>query len=377
MSHPRWLRPVDELLGPVRTAERLRVAILGPVKLSLGPPFGGGLEAHTWHLAAGLRDRGHQVTLFGPDAPEGVALVRSPTWSPPASGRRDISAGPEAVVSELHAQLAAIRRVASGVDDFDVVHDNSGHHLPSAMAGLCTTPTTVTLHTPPTPWMASALALGGAELAAVVTVSRHCARAWADTVQCDEVIPNGVDLDLWAPAVTPRTGAVWLGRIVPEKGPHLAIQAARRAGVALRLAGPIHDVAYFDEVIAPELGNGVTHEGHLLPTELAEMVRSAAVTLVTSVWDEPFGQVVAESLACGTPVAGFASGALPEIVTDDVAVLVPAGDLDGLAAAIPEAMARSAVECRRFAVEHFALERMVASYEGLLASRVRSGQRSA
>lgn len=363
--------------GPRPGSGRLRIAMLGPVKLALGPPFGGGLEAHTWHLAAGLSQRGHDVTLFGPDAPPGVSLVRSTCWVPPAAGRRDISAGPDAVLSENHAHLVALRRVMSDEDRFDVVHDNSGHHLPVSLAGLLPVPMTATLHTPPTSWMESALCLGASNLASVVTVSDHCARSWRDTIVCDEVIHNGVDTDLWQPTVGPRDGAVWLGRLVPEKGPHLAIAAARRAGTCLRLAGPIHDLDYFDTAIAPTLGPDVTYEGHLGSEDAAALMRSAAVTLVTSMWDEPFGQVVAESLASGTPIAGFASGALPELVTSEVGVLVPPGDVEALARAIGVAAERTAPDCRRRAMEHFSLDRMLARYEDLFASTTESARRSA
>lgn len=356
---------------------RLRIAIIAPVKLALGPPFGGGLEAHTWHLAGGLAERGHDVTLFGPDAPPGVRLVRSPRWVPPEAGRRDISTGPDAVLSEHHAHLDAFRRIMGGALRFDVVHDNSGHHLPVALAGLLSTPLTTTLHTPPTSWMASSLCLAAQDIAAVVTVSHHCARSWEETIRCDEVIHNGVDTELWQPAVGHRRGAVWLGRLVPEKGPDLAIAAACRAGVSLRLAGPIHDDGYFEKSIEPRLGPTVSYEGHLGPAEAAELLRSAEVSLATSMWDEPFGQVVAESLASGTPVAGFASGALPEIVADEVGVLVPPGDVGLLADAIHAARRRSAGDCRRWAVEHFSIGRMLERYERLFVSRLEPGRRSA
>lgn len=355
----------------------LRIAVLGPVKLSLGPPFGGGLEAHTWHLAGGLAERGHQVTLFGPDAPPGVSLIPSERWIPPEAGRRDISTGPDAVLSENHAHLHACRMIMTGEHPFDVVHDNSGHHLPVALAGLLPVPFTTTLHTPPTSWMASSMALGAADVAGIVTVSHHCARAWQRTARCDQVIHNGVDTDVWHQAVGPRHGAAWLGRMVPEKGPHLAIAAARQAGFALRLAGPIHDDAYFREAIEPFLDRDIVYEGHLDSAGAAELLRTAEVTLVTSMWDEPFGQVVIESLASGTPVAAFASGALPEIIDGDVGVLVEPGDVSALSDALAQARTRSNATCRRRAVEQFSLESMLDRYEYLFESQARSGRRSA
>ncbi len=102
----------------------------------------------------------------------------------------------------------------------------------------------------------------------------------------------------------------------------------------------------------------------------AELVAGAAVSLVTPTWPEPFGLVVAESLACGTPVAGFASGALPELVDDEVARLVPEGDVAALAEAAVEAAALDARACRRVAEERFGLDRMIADYERTLVAQV-------
>ncbi|GAA0270363.1 hypothetical protein GCM10010302_04920 [Streptomyces polychromogenes] len=115
------------------------------------------------------------------------------------------------------------------------------------------------------------------------------------------MVHNGIDLRRW-PAGTGGGDLVWYGRIVPEKGPALAIAAAE-AGVALTLAGPVADHRYFRDHVAPRLGGRIRYAGHLRRRELAALVGSARATLVTPCWDEPYGLVVAESLACGTPVA--------------------------------------------------------------------------
>ncbi len=109
---------------------------------------------------------------------------------------------------------------------------------------------------------------------------------------------------------------------MPEKGPHLAAEAAVKTGIELQLAGPLPDVAYFKEQVEPWLGDRVRYIGHLTAEELARVVGQASVSVVTPVWEEPFGLIVAESMACGTPVAGFARGALPELVGRTGGVLV-------------------------------------------------------
>ncbi|WCO68239.1 glycosyltransferase [Iamia majanohamensis] len=342
--------------------------MIASVRFSAGPPFAGGLEAHSWHLAAGLRARGHEVTLFGPEAPPGCRARPVPaSWRPSAAARQDLSMLPDQVVADHHGYLQVVRDLARQ-DDFDVIHNNSAHYLPLASAPILRAPLVSTLHTPPTPWLESALALGGSEVGHLVSVSRSNAARW-DVAQPVEVIPNGVDCATWRPHGGRRSGAVWTGRIVTEKAPHLAIAAARRCGTTIDLAGPVHDPTYFEEVIRPSLGPAVRYHGHLGQEACAELVASAEVSLVTPTWPEPFGLVVAESLACGTPVAGFAAGALPELVDEEVGRLVPEGDVAALARALPEAAALDAVTCRRVAEARFGLDRMVAAYDRTLAAQ--------
>lgn len=341
----------------------LRIGLIGSVRFPHRPPFAGGLEAHTWMLAEGLRDRGHRVTVFGTDAPPGCAVreVRV-DWTPSESARADISTVPVEVVSEHHAYLQIMRTLALREVEVDVVHNNSTHLIPASMAALVPVPVVTTLHTPPTPWLESALALREPRTSHVVSVSHANAAQWVPGT-VDEVIGNGVDTTVWRPRDDVRPdGAAWFGRLVPEKAPHLAIDAARVAGIELDLAGPVHDRRYFDQEIAPRLGVDVRYVGHLSPEGCARLVAGSEVCIVTPVWAEPFGFVVAEALACGTPVAGFASGAVPELVDAEVGRLAPAGDVLQLAAAILEARKLDRGTCRRHALARFSLDTMVDRY---------------
>ncbi|MDV7269190.1 glycosyltransferase, partial [Rhodococcus oxybenzonivorans] len=141
--------------------------------------------------------------------------------------------------------------------------------------------------------------------------------------------------------------------------------AARRAGFPIVLAGPISDAEYFDRMIRPRLGPEVTYLGHLAQPELAAAIGGAAATLVTPLWDEPYGLVVAESLACGTPVAAFARGGIPEVLTPDCGSLVAAGDVPALARAIPDVVGRSRAAARAHARERCSERRMVDTYVDL------------
>ncbi|WP_373461224.1 glycosyltransferase [Streptomyces sp. WY228] len=160
-----------------------------------------------------------------------------------------------------------------------------------------------------------------------------------------------------------RPGLVWSGRIVPEKGTHLAIEAAELSGRRLRIAGPVGDADYFEAYVRPRLGRTITYEGHLHQPDLCALVGSSAAAVVTPCWDEPYGLVVAEALACGTPVCGFARGALPEIVTPACGRLVEPGDSTALAKAVEPTIGLSRHDARRHAEASCSMDVMTARYE--------------
>ncbi len=345
----------------------LRVCLVASSRFPVREPFAGGLEAHTHALAEALVRRGHQVSLFaapGSDPALGATALPLAHLETSPAARADVGAPPQVWMEEHHAYLDLMLGIARGrLGPFDVVHNNSLHHLPVAMSEVLDVPVVTTLHTPPVPWLESALAFAATD-SRFVTVSACMARAWSATVspRSSRVIHNGVDTGFWRPG--PGGGdAVWSGRIVPEKAPHEALDAAALAGVPLVLAGPLHDRAYYDREIAPRLGRGARYAGHLDRARLRDLIGAASVAVVTPQWDEPFGLVAAEAMACGTPVAAYARGALPEIVDEQTGVLVPAGDLFELAHAIAEAAGRDRDAVRRRACEHFSLSRMVADYE--------------
>ncbi|MEO9329769.1 glycosyltransferase [Gordonia aurantiaca] len=355
--------------------ESLRIAIIASSRHPIAQPFAGGLEAHVWHLTRALTLAGHEVTLFagaGSDLPVDSDRLRGELFEPSAAARADVSMPPDEVLHEHHSYLSLMLELSADPDHFDVIHNHSLHYLPVAMGPAVQTPMLTTLHTPPTPWLESALTL--APGTRCVAVSRHTARSWSHVLGPIPVVHNGVQLDNWS--VGPGgDDLVWFGRLVPEKGAHLAIEAARRTGRRLRVAGPISDVTYFHERVAPALGDRVRYEGHLHQRDLARLVGSCGAALVTPVWDEPYGLVVAESLACGTPVAAFARGGIPEIVGDAAGLLVQPDDVDALAEAAEEAFSLDRRRVRRRAEERCSDQAMIDRYTAIYAEMV-AGRRS-
>ncbi|WP_169815520.1 glycosyltransferase [Nocardia inohanensis] len=337
-----------------RSRRGLRIAVVASNRHPIVQPFAGGLESHVWHLTRALHRDGHRVTLFagaGSDPQLGTESPPVQTIRVSEAAAGDVSMPPRAFLADHHAYLELMMElVADDGRRFDVIHNHSLHYLPVAMAPSLTVPMLTTLHTPPTPWLESAVTVTGGAGSQFVAVSRHTADSWRHLLPAVDIISNGIDLTAW-PLGSGGGDLIWFGRIVPEKGTHLAIEAARLAGRRLHLAGPVGDARYFRDAVAPRLSSQVRYHGHLRSGPLAALLGSCAAALVTPVWDEPYGLVVAEALACGTPVLAFARGGIPEIVDDSCGRLVEPGDTAAMANAVGAAARLPRQQVRRRAVE--------------------------
>lgn len=339
----------------------MHVVVVADARYPLAEPFAGGMQSMTWHLVRGLRARGVEVSLFAaPGTDPGLQAVTLPvrpvTLSPAA--RNDVSMPPVEWMEQHHAYLRLMLQLAHR-DDVDIVHNNSLHYLPVAMAEAVGRPVVTTLHTPPTPWLEPAVEVADPGCNHYVAVSRHTAGLWRHVADA-AVVPNGVDLSRW-PQGRGGPDLVWFGRLVPEKGAHHAIEIARRAGRRLRLAGPLADPDYWDEVVEPRLGRDAEYVGHLRQDEIAVLVGDSAVALVTPLWDEPYGLVVAEAMACGTPVVGYDRGGVPEVAGPGAHLVAP-GDVGAAACAVDDAVGSPRAAARAWATEHCSVDAMVGSY---------------
>lgn len=335
---------------------KMRIAVVAHLKYPIVEPFAGGLEAHTSALMSGLEREGHEAVLFAAagSVAKDLRAICAPTGAS-APETANICEG------DAYRRIMAVLRS----ERFDVVHFNALHFLPIEAAASISAPMVAVLHCPPFEPLEQAMNAAPRNVT-LVSVSKRLISQWPKLPREPLVIDNGVDLDIFKDGSAPRSPvfAAWCGRIVPEKGLHLAIEAVREAGMTLRICGPIADVSYWKSEVAPRLGPDVVYLGHLSHEGVATLLAQACVFVCTPCWDEPFGLVVVEALACGTPVAGFARGALVDILDDSSGVLGAAGNVAELAKAIRAARVLNPRACRRRA-EIFGANLMVARYLAL------------
>lgn len=348
----------------------MRIALLAHCHHPIAEPFRGGLEMHTALLADELVGRGHEVTLFAKGGSRTRARLHAVlpvehVHGPAVPGRPD----PDTVLE------TAMRTAVAGIGtEVDVVLNNSLGPVP--YTDLDHRPVFTVLHTPATLARVNAVVRRPGWRAsprhAWAGVSELTSRDWRRLLPRVTVIPNGIDLAHWRPrpgTVRQPRRAVWSGRITPEKGLVLAIEAARLAGWRLDIAGPVSDQRYFDAEVAPRLDDRIRYRGHLTHDELPAFLQAGTVYLFTPRWEEPFGLALVEALAGGTPAAALPVGAVPEIIRTAGGVLA--------ATSTPEALARALDEAARLdrgpvagTVARFDKRVMVDAYEAVLARLV-------
>jgi glycosyltransferase involved in cell wall biosynthesis len=319
----------------------LRIALTVDPELPVPPIHYGGIERIVDMLARTLVSRGHQVTLFA--HPQSTCPVPTIGWTGQTSGSG---------LDTLRNAATLARHIATG--RFDIVHSFSriayvAPILPFPIPKLMSYQREIS---PRTTGVAHRLSLGSLEFTAI---SRHMIEA-APLVGRWHLIANGVPLDTYTfrGAVDPDAPLVFLGRIEGIKGPHLAIEVARRTGRKLILAGNIPDAhrAWFEANVGPHIDNEqIRYIGPVNDAQKNDLLGRALAFLMPILWEEPFGIVMAEAMACGTPVLGLRRGAVPEIVQDAVTGFV-VDTVDELAAAtdrvhvIDRAVCRARVEQR-------------------------------
>lgn len=333
----------------------MRIAQISPLYEAVPPRLYGGTERVVAHLCDALVEAGHDVTLFASaDAHARARLVPAR----PQALRLD----PAPLKSDLAAHLAMLHEVRRRAHEFDVLHFHVDLlHFPlfADIAGR----TLTTLHG----------RLDLVDLPAayrcwpqfpLVSISRQQRAPLADANWIGTV-HHGLNRDLYAPTYAPRGGYLaFLGRISPEKGPERAIEIAKRAGLPLKIAAKVDaaDRVYFMERVRPLLDHPlIEYVGEIGDADKSRFLGEALALLFPIDWPEPFGLVMIEAMACGTPVIAWRRGSVPEVLDDGVTGRIVDG-LDEAVAAVREVAALDRRRIRATFERRFSAEAMARAY---------------
>ena len=335
----------------------MRIAEIAPPWFPVPPSGYGGIELVVSQLADGLADRGHDVTLFAAGGSETSAKLETTMLDPP-----DPTLVSNPWLDAFHALSAYL-----AIDDtFDVVHDHSGVVGPALGSLLRGRPPVV--HTLHGPWNELtrryyALVQHHVHLVAISETQRT---ANADVAYAD-VVYNGIDTAEYRFATEKDDFLVFIGRANPDKGPAMAIEIARRAGLPLAMVvkkDEVFEHRYWDEAVAPQLHDDVQVFEHVEHERKVDLLSRARAFVFPIQWPEPFGLVMVEAMACGTPVVTRPLGAATEVVEDGVTGFLR-DSIDDLVDAVGDVGRCSPEACRQRVERRFSSTTMVEHYEAV------------
>lgn len=334
----------------------MRILQLAPPWFTVPPERYGGTELVVAGLTEQLVTSGHDVTLLAAAGSSTRAELRTFYPQPPTT--------------KLGDHLVELPHVLFGYRDrhrFDVIHDHTVTGV--GVGALLDGPPVV--HTVHGAWVPELCELyrAVADRVTLVAISHdHAARAPAD-LPLAGVVHNGIDLRRYPFEARSRGHLAWLGRAGPDKGADVAVTVAERLGLPLRMAMKLNEPdehRWWEEVLVPMLAETTveTIVTHNATHEQKAAVLCGAVALLFPIrWDEPFGLAMVEANACGTPVAAFARGAVPEVIdAHRTGWVLPPDDLDAMCAAIERADAIDRATCRAHVERHFNAARMARGY---------------
>jgi len=343
----------------------MHIGLIGPPFIAVPPLRYGGTELFMANLACGLHDRGHQVTVY---ANGDSRLPCSVKW------RYEHTDWPAS--DPVRAALKNLDHLAWAIEDAsrsaDVLHLNDVAGVP--FTRFTNRPVVLTLHHPHEPPLSEQYARYP-DVHYVAIANWLAAR---EPMPRLHVVHHGVPLGHYTCSAVKDDYVAFLGRIAPCKGPHLAIEVARRAGIRLKIAGEIQPIFrdYTETQVLPHIdGRLIEYVGEADAVAKNALLSRARALLFTIQWEEPFGLVMIEAMACGTPVLAFAGGAVAEIVENGVNGWI-CRDVEEmaerLAGPLPTSdMCREAV-ARRFTVDHM-VDRYLSIYEQLVPATIRVG----
>lgn len=340
----------------------MRIAQVAPLWERVPPPAYGGIELVVGLLTDELVRRGHEVTLFASGDSISLAALESVH---PRAVRLDPSVKEYAIYEMLQ-----LSRVYEKAGEFDIIHSHMGcAALP--YADLVKTPTVHTLHGVFTPDNEKLFAYARHQPFVSISDAQREPRLG---LNCVATVYNGIDParhQFYACPDHPPYLA-FLGRLSPEKGPHLAIEIAKRSGWRLKMAGKIDpiDRAFFEREIKPHIdgkqidGKQIEYLGEATHEQKNRLMGGAVATLFPITWREPFGLVMTESMAAGTPVIAMALGSAPEVIAHGKTGFL-CGSIEDCISAIKPAKTLDRAACRAHVMSKFSVQQMADGYEAV------------
>lgn len=331
----------------------MRVALIAPPWTPVPPPLYGGTELVVDRLATGLQAAGHEVLLF--TTGDSTCPVPRKFVLEEAQGMRIGSAVPELI----HAAAAY-----DAVQDFDIVHDHTivGPFLAERFPHL---KVVTTCHGPLDGELARIYERIG-DRVPIVAIS-HAQRKPAPHIPIARVVHHGIDASDFPFGDGGGGYFAFLGRMAPDKGAHRAMEVAHKAGVKLFMAAKMREpweYEYFERFVQPHLDDDLVYLGEVPHERKLELLAGAAGLLFPIRWNEPFGMVMIEALACGTPVLAFPEGAAPEVVEDGRTGFLCHDEAD-MVEAIARVGSIDRATCRAAVEGYFSTDRMVAEHLAL------------
>lgn len=330
----------------------MRIGIIAPPWIPIPPDAYGGIESFIDTLACALDAAGHDVLLAASD--DSTSPVPRLQGLEPSD--------PETMGVTAH-ELRHLLRAFAGLSDVDVILDNTLAG-PIVAKSATAIPVVTVAHGPLIP-LEQELYLAAASEVAFVAIS-HNQASLAGAVPIARVIHHGIRAED-VPVGPGGETACFVGRMHPSKGIPEAIQAAAIAGIPLRIAAKMQEPAeeeYFEQVVRPVLGSNAEYVGELSADEKYELMGSSCALLNPIQWDEPFGLVMIEAMATGTPVVATPRGSVEEIVEDGRTGFIRSEPED-LAHALTRAATLDRASCRHAVETRFSAERMAADYVDL------------
>ncbi|GAS97105.1 glycoside hydrolase family protein [Mycolicibacterium canariasense] len=352
----------SDLVRDNTVIDPLRIAMIAPPYFDIPPKAYGGTEAVVAELADALTSRGHHVTVIGAGDGSGTSADFLPVWDKTIPERLG-----QPYPEVMHALKVRDAVMKLAVDEgVDIVHDHTmAGPLNAWLYGALGLPTVVTVHGPLDDDLLPFYRHLKKDAGLIAISDRQ--RELAPDLNWVGRVHNSLRVEDWPFQQEKQDYALFLGRYAPYKGAHLAVEAAHQAGIPLVLAGKCDEPAekaYFEEQVAPLLRETDTVFGEADAVSKRRLLANARCVLFPVQWEEPFGMVMIEAMACGTPVVALRGGAVPEVIDDGVTGIIC--DHPGeLAPAIDAAQALDPAACRRHVASHFTVSQFGAGYEDI------------